>query len=121
MKPITAIAPTIGNYTQTAINVVNQVESSFNRYKKMVDDFRDKNIYKNKRQETVVAILNQILQQRVPVNLSGLRFNYNPFLLEEEFDIINSFEEDCMFPTKYIVRNINDVEYVKKIVNRIKK
>ena len=50
-----------------------------------------------------------------------LRFNYNPFLLEEEFDIINSFEEDCMFPTKYIVRNINDVEYVKKIVNRIKK
>ena len=50
-----------------------------------------------------------------------LRFNYNPFLLEEEFDIINSFEEDCMFPTKYIVRNINDVEYVKKIVNKIKK
>ena len=50
-----------------------------------------------------------------------LRFNYNPFLLEEEFDIINSFEEDCMFPTKYIVRNMNDVEYVKKIVNKIKK
>ena len=47
--------------------------------------------------------------------------NYNPFLLEEEFDIVNSFEEDCMFPTKYIVRSLSDVEYVKKIINKIKK
>ena len=50
-----------------------------------------------------------------------VRFNYNPFLLEEEFDIVNSFEEDCMFPTKYIVRSLSDVEYVKKIINKIKK
>ena len=41
--------------------------------------------------------------------------------LEEEFDIVNSFEEDCMFPTKYIVRSLSDVEYVKKIINKIKK
>ena len=49
--------------------------------------------------------------------ITGIEFKNG----EEEFDIINSFEEDCMFPTKYIVRNINDVEYVKKIVNKIKK
>ena len=79
LKPITVISPTISNYTQLAINLVKQVESSFNRYKKMLDNFQGNNVYKNKRQETVVAILNQILQQRVPVNLSGLRYNYHPF------------------------------------------
>lgn len=79
LKPITAISPIISNYTQLAVNLVKQVESSYKRYKKILDNFQGNNVYKNKRQETVVAILNQILQQRIPVNLSSLRYNYNPF------------------------------------------
>lgn len=49
-----------------------------------------------------------------------VRFNENPFLLEEEFRVINAFEEDCMYPTKYIVRSVEDVDYLKKIVEKIK-
>lgn len=49
-----------------------------------------------------------------------VRFNANPYLLEEEFNVVNSFEEDCMYPTKYIIRTLNDVEYMKKIVEKIK-
>ena len=79
LKPIKVLSPIISNYTQLAINIVNQIESSFNRYKKILDDFKGKNIYKNERQQMVYAILNQILQQRIPVQLTDFKFNYNPF------------------------------------------
>lgn len=79
LKPIKVLSPIVSSYTQAAINIVNQIESSFNRYKKMLDDFRGKNIYKNERQQMVYAILNQILQQRIPVQLTDFKFNYNPF------------------------------------------
>ncbi len=49
-----------------------------------------------------------------------IRLNANPFLLEEEFNVINAFEEDCMYPTKFIVRQLNDVDYLKSIVDKIK-
>jgi len=48
-----------------------------------------------------------------------VRFSANPYLLEG-LDVINSFEEDCLLPTKYIVRNIEDVNYLKKVVEKIK-
>lgn len=48
-----------------------------------------------------------------------VRFNANPYLLEG-FNVINSFEEDCMYPTKFIIRSLDDVEYMKKIVDKIK-
>lgn len=80
MKPIVSVSPVISNYTQLAQNIVNQIESSFNRYKKMWNDYKGTgNPYKGNRQRVVVAILNQILQQRIPVRLEDLKYTYEPF------------------------------------------
>lgn len=80
MKPIVSVSPVVSNYTQLAQNIVNQIESSFNRYKKMWNDYKGTgNTYKGNRQRVVVAILNQILQQRIPVRLEDLKYTYEPF------------------------------------------
>lgn len=80
MKPTVSVSPTISNYTKLAQDIVNQVESSFNRYKKTWNDFKGiGNPYKGNRQRVVVAILNQILQQRIPVRLEDLKYTYEPF------------------------------------------
>lgn len=80
MKPIISVSPVVSNYTQLAQNIVNQIESSFNRYKKMWNDYKGLgNPYKNNRQRVVVSILNQILQQRLPVRLEDLKYTYEPF------------------------------------------
>lgn len=81
LKPLASISGVIGNYTQSAKNVINQIESSYNRYRKILNSFdpNKTNLLNNRRQQTVVAILNQILQQRLPVNLNKLKFEYNPF------------------------------------------
>lgn len=77
MKPIGAISGYVGNATQTAINIVNQLESSYNRYKKLIEDnfitARQRKLT-NKMQETTVAYLNRILELRLPVTLKGLKF-----------------------------------------------
>jgi len=77
MKPITAISGVVSNATQTAIAVVNQLESSYNRYRKIIEDnflSKKQKQLTGKMQETVAADLNRILELRVPVNLKGLKF-----------------------------------------------
>lgn len=77
MKPIAAISGVVSNATQAAINVVNHLESSYNRYKKMIEDnfitAKQRKLL-NKMQESTVADLNRILELRIPVNLKGLKF-----------------------------------------------
>ena len=78
MKPIAGISPIISSATQSAINIVNQIESSYNRYKKMIEDnFLPSKQRKltNKMQQSTVADLNRILELRIPVNLKGLKFS----------------------------------------------
>ena len=77
IKPIGAISGIVSNATQSAIAVVNQLESSYNRYKKMIENnyFNAPTFVTGKIQESVVADLNRILELRLPVNLKGLRFN----------------------------------------------
>jgi len=69
----------------------------------------------------IESIVNKTIFSKIYLDKENIivRFNANPYLLEG-FNIINSFEEDCMLPTKYIVRSLEDVEYVKKIVEKIK-
>lgn len=78
MKPIATVSPVISNYTQAAINIVNQLEASYNRYKKLIEDnfiqSRQRQLT-NKMQEETVATLNRILELRIPVNLKGLKYN----------------------------------------------
>jgi len=83
MKPIKAISGVVSNYTQAAINVVKQVESSYNRYAKMVKDITDPNPISGKRQQELVSILNYILQNRIEVNLENLKFNYESELFSK--------------------------------------
>ena len=67
MKPIVAVSGVVSNATQAAINVVNQLESSYNRYKKMIEDnfitSKQRKLL-NKMQESTVADLNRILELR---------------------------------------------------------
>ena len=76
MKPIASISGIVSNATNTAMAVVNQLESSYNRYKKMIENnfLNKKTKISGKMQETVVADLNRILEQRIAVNLKGLKF-----------------------------------------------
>ena len=77
MRPIAVISGVVSSATQSAINLVNQLEDSYNRYKKMIEDnfmtARQRKLL-NKIQEATVADLNRILELRIPVNLKGLKF-----------------------------------------------
>lgn len=76
IKPINALSGIVSNYTQAAINVVDQVESSFNRYKQIYNAFRDKNQeFVGKRQKAVNSILLNILEQRRPIKIIDLQFD----------------------------------------------
>ena len=85
-KPIVAVSGIISNYTQAAINIAKQLESSFDRYKQMFYDFVDPNPYTNKRQQEVVSMFNYALQNRIPVTLNNLKFNYFSEGLEEGYE-----------------------------------
>ena len=76
LQPILAVSGVVNSAVQSARNVINQLESSYNRYKKMVQNLfiTRQNQLTGQMQETVVADLNRILELRVPVNLKGLKF-----------------------------------------------
>ena len=77
LTPIAVISPIVSNYTQAAINVVKQVESSYNRYRQMLENtlLPDPNKPElGAKQESTVAMLNRMLEQRTPVMLKGLMF-----------------------------------------------
>ena len=79
MDAISGAITIVGNYTQAAYNVAKQVESSIDRYTKMWRNFRNENEYAGIRQKSVYAILERMLQERVPVKLTGMMFNHEPF------------------------------------------
>ena len=75
IKPINAISGIASNYTQAAINVVNQLESSFNRYKQIYEAFKNQNQeYVGRRQKVVSSVLLNLLETRTPVKLTDLTF-----------------------------------------------
>lgn len=79
LKPIASISGIVSNATQTAINLVNQLESSYNRYKKMIENNyiqAKQRQLTDKMQESIVADLNRVLELRLPVNLKGLKFEH---------------------------------------------
>lgn len=84
-KPILAISGVVSNYTQSAINIALQIESSYDRYKKMFYDFIDPNPYTNKRQQEVVSMFNYVLQNRIPVTLTNLKYDYYSEGLESSY------------------------------------
>lgn len=77
LKPIAAISGVVSNATSSAIAIVNQLEASYNRYKKMIEDnfiaSKQRQILNQKQQKTV-AYLNRILETRTEVTLKGLKF-----------------------------------------------
>lgn len=76
MKPIAAISPIVSNYTQAAKNIVDQIESSYRRYKQMIEEgmLKKARATTNRMQQETVATLNRILELRQPVNLKGLKY-----------------------------------------------
>lgn len=76
VKPINALSGIVSNYTRLAKNVVDQVESSYNRYKQIYDAYKNKNQdFVGIRQKTVSKLLLNLLETRTPVKLTELAFN----------------------------------------------
>lgn len=76
-KAIAAVSGVVSNYTQAAMSIARQLESSYNRYKKMLDEWKDPSPIRGKRQQEVVSMLNFILQNRIPVTLHTLKYDYD--------------------------------------------
>lgn len=96
MQPINAISPIVSNYTQLAKNVVNQVESSFNRYKQMIDANILKKPQDTDYQKKAVAVLQRILETRTEVSLKGLMFD----------KILNADEPGKEVARKYFLQSV---------------
>lgn len=79
LNNVAGLSGIVSNYTRAAINLVKQLESSYDRYVKVWKNLTKRNQYVNKRQKAVYAILQQMLQNRIPVKLTGLMFNLEAF------------------------------------------
>lgn len=85
INAISGLSGVTSNYTSLAINAAKQIESSFDRYKNIWQNFDKQKMFVNKRQKAVYAILQQILQTRTPVKLTELMFTGEQFL-ENQYD-----------------------------------
>ena len=96
---ISAISPIVSNYTQLAKNIVNQIESSYNRYKQMLDNIipSRRPVLLNQMQEMTVAYLNRLLELRQEVNLKGLKFK----------TVLNDDAPDKKFERKYYIQSVS--------------
>ena len=74
-----ALSGTISNYTQAALNVVKQIESSYDRYKRIFDNFTKANQIRGKRQAVLYEMLVYMMQQRVPVQITKLAYGEEIF------------------------------------------
>lgn len=83
MKPIAAISGVVSSYTQAAMNIVKQIESSYDRYSKILKNITDPSPIKGKRQQELVSILNYILQNRIEISLENLKFDYESDLFSK--------------------------------------
>lgn len=79
LKGVSALSGTVSNYTQAALNVTKQIESSYDRYKKIFDNFTKANQVQGRRQAALYEILVYMMQQRLPVKLTKLTFGENVF------------------------------------------
>lgn len=85
LSNVTGLSGVVSNYTRAAMNVAKQIESSFDRYAKVWKNLTKRNQFVNKRQKAVYAMLAQMLQNRIPVKLTGLMFNLEAFA-EGQYD-----------------------------------
>jgi len=74
VNAISSLSGTVSSYTQAAINVVKQIESSYDRYKKIYDNFTKANQLQGKRQAILYEMLVYMMQNRLPVHLTNLAF-----------------------------------------------
>lgn len=74
VNTISSLSGTVSNYTRAAINVVKQIESSYDRYKKIYDNFTKANQLQGKRQAILYEMLVYMMQNRLPVHLTNLAF-----------------------------------------------
>lgn len=74
LNGVSGLSGVVSNYTQAAINIAKQIESSYDRYYKMWQNFTKRNTFANKRQIAVYTMLQEMLQTRQPVKLTNLMY-----------------------------------------------
>ena len=76
---ISMLSGTVSNYTQAAINIVKQIESSYDRYKQIFDNFTKASQIRGKRQAVLYEMLVYMMQQRVPIQITSFAFGVENF------------------------------------------
>lgn len=110
VNAISSLSGIVSNYTRAAINVAKQLESSFDRYKKIWQNFRKQNMFVNKRQKAIYAILTTLLQTRKPVKLKGLMFS-----LDEALYNFSDNDYDKLYFIQSVSAHQTDSEYISDI------
>lgn len=113
-EPLISFIPTLGSYTQSAINLVGQVESSFNRYKEIYNRIKGPQQFNGSIQKETVDKLINILNSREEVEIGGYAYKDEyQFLLNNENSVyylqsVTAHQGDSQF--------ISDIELVIKEV-----
>lgn len=79
LSGISLMSGVVSNYTRAALNIVKQIESSYDRYKKIFDNFTKTNQIRGKRQAVLYEMLVYMMQQRLPVKITGFAFGKENF------------------------------------------
>lgn len=112
---LSSLSGIVGNYTKAAINLAKQIDSSYDRYYQIWQNFRKRNQFTGKRQEAVYAMLTNMLQTRKPVKLKGLMFSLD----SQFFDF-----SDNMYDKTYYIQSVSahqgDSSYITDIEVTIK-
>lgn len=115
---LSAFAPIVSNYTKLAMNVAKQIDSSYDRYYQMWQNFRQQNQLQNKRQKAVYTVLMRMLQNRIPVKLTSLMFD-----VENESFYKEAFKEG-LYENMYYLQSVSahqaDNAYISDIEVTIK-
>lgn len=79
LNGVSMLSGIVSNYTRAAMNIVKQIESSYDRYKQIFDNFTKANQIRGKRQAVLYEILVYMMQQRVPIQITSFAFGAEIF------------------------------------------
>ena len=87
LTPLSVLSPTFDNYTQTAINLVKQIEASYRRYeqiaKQFLQNFNSGSITRESNQEYIIKTLQELRDNRQLVNVYTPYGEYDSLAIQD--------------------------------------
>lgn len=94
MNGVSVFSGVVSNYTRAAINLVKQIESSYDRYKQIYENFTKANQIRGKRQAVLYEMLVYMMQNRIPVKITKLAFS-------------EVFEESYPYEKQFFIQSVS--------------